>query len=869
MSKSDDNVAEGTSSASQQSDAEKETPVTPLPRSARKQPRAKEDRGLPPDEELVTLVRCYRKTQCELWPELVKADILHDATEEEIPLMVEDYKARHRGAKFNTDSLAELIKRNCKFGGNYDRYSCDNSDPKSIEDQMVKCLHKAREEGIFIPWCYIFADYSVSGVTAARRGYTSYKEVLGDEDHLVDVTFVDDFTRASREELQWWKLAAFCRKNKKQLLGASDGFDLLSPNGEIMVWVYLLVSRLFLKGTSEKVKRGMGGAARRHTCLGKPSLGFTRRPKVDERGHVVRSSDGDITYEWCVDPVTKPIRALIFELFVVKRWSVYQIAKYFNKHRIDDWDHWTENTIWKLLWSASAIGVFIWNRTRRVYNPDTEKYETVVNPRSEWVIVHRAELAIVPFHQWVMARKLLSASRRKSPTTGRKRSRNEICASTLTSGTEFCDYCGHEIVLHRSAGKYKSMYCPNGRTGKGGCKLSASKSVSIIEKCLLDYLQERLLTGDVIAGFVAKANAYLAEEGARPSQDTVPLKRRIAEKEKQVSRLTDRVAKTTDDGVAARFEKQIALLERDLRLMRSEHRDLERQNTRPPAPLDLATIKSLLADLPGIFTQEIPAAAAALRELTGPIRIRQMDDPTRKHGATWIAKFNPDFIEWLRGRAKSMDCPASITLDYLKSTGWKHKTKGEFEIDGDHAYERYAPEVMKLRAEGVSQVVIARTLKISPETVRLAIRFAATGERPPPRSSSKKMPDRDPQSKGLAKYKLIAPEVVRLAEIEYFSRKEIAEELKVAESTVEKAYDFARPEAALKAAKSGTRPKRPWHRRLSKKQVATIHALLKAGKLSGPQIAAKAKCHKCTVAAEAMKLRIVLRSGARPKKKAG
>jgi hypothetical protein len=52
----------------------------------------------------------------------------------------------------------------------YMRYSCDNSSPVSIIDQMVNCLDKARQEDRFIPWAYVFCDYSVSGLDASRRG---------------------------------------------------------------------------------------------------------------------------------------------------------------------------------------------------------------------------------------------------------------------------------------------------------------------------------------------------------------------------------------------------------------------------------------------------------------------------------------------------------------------------------------------------------------------------------------------------------------------------------------------------------------------------------------------------------------------------
>src|SRR5262245_41092392 len=104
---------ESVSLVTEECETEARAAAQPVPRHTRKPARAKENRGLPPDVELAKLACTYRKTQAELWPGFV-----NEATEEEIALMVEDFKARHRGGKFDTESLAELIKRGCKFGGN-------------------------------------------------------------------------------------------------------------------------------------------------------------------------------------------------------------------------------------------------------------------------------------------------------------------------------------------------------------------------------------------------------------------------------------------------------------------------------------------------------------------------------------------------------------------------------------------------------------------------------------------------------------------------------------------------------------------------------------------------------------------------------
>jgi hypothetical protein len=134
---------------------------------------------------------------------MVQAGLLASSTDETIDAMVQDFKVRHRTGKVGAEMIRGLCKSATKIGGSYCRFSCDNSSPLSIIDQLVNALDKARSENRFVPWAYVFCDYSVTGLNPARQGYSSYKAVLADEDHLIETTYIDDFTRASRDELEW------------------------------------------------------------------------------------------------------------------------------------------------------------------------------------------------------------------------------------------------------------------------------------------------------------------------------------------------------------------------------------------------------------------------------------------------------------------------------------------------------------------------------------------------------------------------------------------------------------------------------------------------------------------------------------------
>src|SRR5690606_8377962 len=115
-----------------------------------------------------------------------------------------------------------------------------------------------------------------------------------------------------------------------------------------------------------------------------------------QSGNLVCGPDGQPINELCIDPVTSPFRLMIYELFVHHGWSAYKIARRFNQLKVEAWEGWTESAIKLLLKNPSSIGVFIWNRGRQEFDPEARKWIHVRNPRSEWVVRYKPELAIVP-----------------------------------------------------------------------------------------------------------------------------------------------------------------------------------------------------------------------------------------------------------------------------------------------------------------------------------------------------------------------------------------------------------------------------------------------------------------------------------------
>ena len=821
----------------------------PLPRPARQKRRARSERGLPPDEELARLGTAYLERQRKNWPKLVEAGLLPAAGDkfagdQVVRQMVEDFKDRHRTGKVDPNEVRPCLKFCPKLGGNYNRYSCDNSSPTSILDQMINALDKAHAEGRFIPWLYVFADYSVTGLDPARQGYSSYKSILNDEKHFIETTYIDDFTRPSRDEIEWWRLGALSKRLNKRMIGASDGFDLSSPNSEVLIALFGLLSRLFLKNLREKVRRGMRGAARRGTCLGKPSLGFSRRVHRDENGNIVYRPDGRPRHEPCHDPATREYRALVYELFVERNWSPYKITKHFNELKVDGWDGWTNTAIIGLLRSPASIGVFVWNNTHREFDWETEKWITVKNPRSELEIFYDPMLAIVSVDQWCAAQRKLAAIRSASPLTGRKWSRNQCSATTLFSGTLFCEYCGAELKLIRSTSDSKQLGCLSGHKGTHGCKLSASKSTRIIEESLLGYLRENILTESRVEAIVAKANAIIEQEARKPCVNTGPKNAEVRKLEAKRKKLVLRVENEEDEELCDGYHQRIKELQREINRLQAEIQDAEARVRQPPKPLSLDRAAALLTDVRKILNEEIPVAAEAIRTLTGPIKIRQEPIPGRKNGARWIATFSPDLMRVLHHAAK--ENRDSTALAYASSD---EPQTVEVPIEKIPKYERLAPVFKQMRDRGASVQSIASAHGVVWTYVEMVLHFADTGERPKWPSGSSKRKSRKDGAAGNGKpmkYKVVAKKVTALREKkrEPFSR--IADKLDISGNTARRAYDYVRPDAVRKAAESGERPNRGKSDRLGDGKRKKIRKLLDEGKKPG-EIAVKVGCGENTV----------------------
>ena len=807
----------------------------PLARSQRQPRRQKADRGLPADEELVKLARVFLERQRKLWPKLATLALFPEPTPEVLAQMIVDFKHRHRSGKIDFDAVLPFTKFGAKLAGSYNRYSCENSSPTSVLDQLVNSLNKAQAEERLIPWQYVFADYSVTGLDASRQGYASYKRVLEDPEQWIETTYIDDFTRASRDAIEWWKLAARSKRLNKRMIGASDGFDLNSVDWDIKLTMYGLLSRLFIKGLREKVKRGMSGAARRGTCLGKFGLGFARRIHCDEHGRPVTDAQGQPIYERCIDPVTREDRRLAFDLFVEQNWSPYKITREFNRRKVDGSDNWTEAAIKKQLWGPDAIGVFIWNKTRSEYDLDTDKWLVLPNPHQEWVVRYDPTMALVPIPQWRAARRKLAAMRRASPLTGKQQSRNQVSATTLFSGTLFCAYCQAELKLNRSTKQHKQTACLHGLAGARGCRLSTSKSTDIIENSILTYLRSTILTDVHLEALVRRANEHLAIEAQKPQVNTQSWKADLRKHQAKIKKLVLLIENEEDRELCVAYNERVKELQREVITLQAKIREAEGAVRKQVNPLTLEKAREYLDRLHETLGGDIPVAAEALRAITGPIKVRQEAIPGRKTGARWIATFRPNLLQAFCSLADG-----KLTLPTTSGANPDLHPVVEIALEKVPKYELLASRFKQLRDSGASVESIASSHGMCRDYADKILKFAETGERPQWKSGKRT------GTGNRVEYIDNSPQVVEMRDVQKLSFARIAARLRIGEGTVRRAYDYGHPELVREAVQNGRTPERGTYSHLGTEVYQQIRKLLQAG-TKPTEVARQVGCGTSTV----------------------
>lgn len=419
----------------------------------------------------------------------------------------------------------------------YARYSSDNQHDASIEDQLRQCRERAEREGWSIVASY--ADRAISGASLIRSGIQS---LLADaQAGRFDIVLSEALDRISRDQEDIAGLFKRLRFAGVAIVTLSEG-----EINELHVGLKGTMNALFLKDLAMKTHRGIRGLVEVGKIGGGNAYGYLVVHQLDARGEPIRGE------REIIEDQAEIVRR-IFRNYVAGK-GPQRIAADLNRDHIPSptGKRWGDNVIRGNRATGSGIlncelyiGRLVWNRQRKVKNPDTGRYAYRINPENEWVYGEAPELRIVPQSLWdaAKARQAHLADLFAGHIEGTRDAMRKLVAKngglnathrprTMLSGLVFCGCCGG-IYRRRSHDRYT---CANHELEKG-CTNNRTITRTVLEARVLTGLRERMMTPDMAAeamrAYAQKTNRLNRER--RSKSDAVH--RELAETTKAIAEI--------------------------------------------------------------------------------------------------------------------------------------------------------------------------------------------------------------------------------------------------------------------------------------------------------------------------------------------
>lgn len=478
----------------------------------------------------------------------------------------------------------------------YARYSSTLQDARSVDDQLRDCRARADREG----WIVVdtFADYAISGAVRDRPALNAMLDRVARGE--VDIVLSEALDRISRDQEDIAGIYKRIRFAGARIFTLSEG-----EIGELHIGFTGTMASMFRAGLADKIRRGQRGRVAAGRIPGSICYGYRKVIALRPDGEPERGLRA-------IDPDQAAIVRRVVAEFLAGR-SAIAIVRGLNADGVPSprGGQWVASMINGdparqngILQNEIYAGRLVYNRTRKVRDPDTRNRVSRINPRAEWQVVDAPELTIVDAASWAAVRARREREEGK-PYSMQRRPRR------LLSGLVKCSACGHDYIV---AGK-EFWACGNHRAGKG-CANNRRIGTASLEAQALAALRHQLLSPEAVAYYVKRYRADQAEQVRASIQANARHQKAEADAAAKVARLVAAIA----DGAGEFPEIRAAL-----RQARAEQQtasaalaDVGAENVLALHPGLADAYRAQIENLSSAFSQDPEAAreaAPALRQL--------------------------------------------------------------------------------------------------------------------------------------------------------------------------------------------------------------------------------------------------------------
>jgi hypothetical protein len=190
------------------------------------------------------------------------------------------------------------------------------------------------------------------------------------------------------------------------------------------------------------------------------------------------------------------------------------------------------------------VGKVIWNSSRFVKVPGTNKRVRRARPESEWRIVAHPELQIVGDELWQRVQE--RQKRMMAMYSGAKKGLLPRAATSpyLLSGILKCGVCGGNLIIitgYSSYGHYPQYGCSQ-HFNRGACSNAVLIRRDWIEERLLDELQNQVLKPEAIDYVLNEFGSHLKEAFSKLTNQMAQMRERRQKLEGELKRLAETAA---------------------------------------------------------------------------------------------------------------------------------------------------------------------------------------------------------------------------------------------------------------------------------------------------------------------------------------
>ena len=325
-----------------------------------------------------------------------------------------------------------------------------------------------------------------------------------------------------------------------RLIAVSQGVDSADDQADVIWTVHGLVDSLFLKELAKKTHRGMEGLALRGMHTGGRVYGYRSAP--------VEGGGARLT-------IYEPEAVIVRRIFqmTAEGTSLKRIAKTLNAESVRSpqpgtkkrYDTWAPSAIREMIRRELYLGKIVWNKSKKVKVPGTNRRVRRPRPKHEWKIIPAPELRIISDELWQQVQQRIQWTNEQFARSSTSKGLVGRAASSpyLLSGFLKCGECGANLVVVRGRQRRHAAYgCPQ-HFSRGACKNSVCIRQDKLETMVFEKLRDKFLASEVLALIMAEFLTGLGNASENGDDARIHFEGRIKEVEAELRNLVTAIAK--------------------------------------------------------------------------------------------------------------------------------------------------------------------------------------------------------------------------------------------------------------------------------------------------------------------------------------